>query len=299
MEENTGQIQTTLREILSHFNGQAKRIDHLSAKVKNLGQQVGIQQDSLDEVKRLQAEFLHLQSTPTLPPPPPLPPRPPPPLALRLSTEAGQVTTLVPPGVLMNHGPPLLQPPRGGSSSYGVVTTPTSPVESGRFTKPPKLDFPKLFGENPRLWLDTCCTYFEMYRVPVPLWVSTATMYMEGHLVLWLQAYKRYHALLGWDAFCQAVEDEFGSDEYDAQMSKLLQLKQTHTVTKYRKAFESSMYHLLSLDATLNNKFFVTQFLLGLKNEIRGAVRLQAPTSITRATVLSRIQEEELEASRP
>lgn len=101
---------------------------------------------------------------------------------------------------------------------------------------------------------------------------------------------------MGWDVFAQAIEEEFGTDEYDAQMNKLLQLKQTSTVAEYRIAFEASMYYLLSLDATLNNNFFVTQFILGLKDEIQGAVRLQSPTSVTRAAVLSKIQEEELEA---
>lgn len=297
MEENTGQIQSTLSEILARFDGQAERIDRLSAEVKNLGQQVGIQQDSLDEVKRSQAEFLRRQAPP-IPPPPPLPPRPPPP-SLKLPTEVGQVTAMLPSGTLTNHGPPLLQQPSGASSSYGVVTTPTSPAESSGFIKPPKLDFPKFYGENPRLWLDRCRNYFDMYRVPVPQWLLTATMYMEGHAALWLQAYKRQHVVLGWDVFCQAVEQEFGADEYDAQMSKLLQLKQTNTVAEYRTAFEASMYHLLALDATLNTKFFVTQFMLGLKDEIRGAVRLQAPATVTRAAVLSRIQEEELEVNRP
>lgn len=59
------------------------------------------------------------------------------------------------------------------------------------------------------------------------------------------------------------------------------------------------MYNLLALDASLSPKFFVTQFLLGLKDELRAAVRLQAPNSITRATVFARIQEEELDLQRP
>ncbi|KAE8785708.1 putative pentatricopeptide repeat-containing protein [Hordeum vulgare] len=58
------------------------------------------------------------------------------------------------------------------------------------------------------------------------------------------------------------------------------------------------MYHLLALDPTINIKFFVTQFLLGLKDELRAAVRFQAPSSITRASVLARIQEEELGTTR-
>jgi hypothetical protein len=63
--------------------------------------------------------------------------------------------------------------------------------------------------------------------------------------------------------------------------------------------FEASMYHLLSLDETLNTRFFVTQFVLGLKDELRTAVRLQVPTSVARAVALARIQEEEMEHHRP
>ena len=59
--------------------------------------------------------------------------------------------------------------------------------------------------------------------------------------------------------------------------------------------FEVYMYNLLALDATLSPKIFVTQFLLGLKDDLRAAVRIQAPNSIMRATVFARIQEEELE----
>uniref|UniRef100_A0ACD5WZK3 Uncharacterized protein n=1 Tax=Avena sativa TaxID=4498 RepID=A0ACD5WZK3_AVESA len=82
-------------------------------------------------------------------------------------------------------------------------------------------------------------------------------------------------------------------------MHQLLQLRQTGSVTEYRLQFETFMYHLLALDPGLNTKFFVTQFLLGLKPELRAAVRIQEPSSITRAAVLARIQEEELETTRP
>ena len=96
-----------------------------------------------------------------------------------------------------------------------------------------------------------------------------------------------------------AVIEEFGPDEFEGQMHKLLQLRQTGTVAEYRQQFETYMYHLLALDPSLSSKFFVTQFLLGLKDELRAAVRIQGPTSITRATVFAKIQEEESEAARP
>ena len=81
-------------------------------------------------------------------------------------------------------------------------------------------------------------------------------------------------------------------------MHKLLQLRQTTSVAEYRAAFDEQMYHLLALDPSINTKFFVTQFILGLKDELHAPVRLQAPSSITRASVLVRIKEEELGTTR-
>ena len=81
-------------------------------------------------------------------------------------------------------------------------------------------------------------------------------------------------------------------------MHHFIQLRQTGSVQEYRQQFETTMYHLLALDPTLSSKFFISQFLIGLKDELPLGVRLQAPTSITRAAVFARIQEEELEKQR-
>jgi hypothetical protein len=40
-----------------------------------------------------------------------------------------------------------------------------------------------------------------------------------------------------------AVLEEFGQDEYDGQMSKLMHLRQSSTVADYRQEFEDCMYH--------------------------------------------------------
>ncbi|XP_047068493.1 uncharacterized protein LOC124676490 [Lolium rigidum] len=124
--------------------------------------------------------------------------------------------------------------------------------------KLPKDHFPRFSGENPSLWLDLCDTYFTMYQTPLHQRVSSAVLYMEGHEALWLQVYKRRTVLGTWEQFCDAVLTEFGEDEYDGQMSKLLQIKQTGSVTEYRKEFETCMYHLISLDPSLNTKFFLS-----------------------------------------
>ena len=111
-------------------------------------------------------------------------------------------------------------------------------------------------------------------------------------------AYKRTHRQIIWDSFITAVVAEFGSEEYDGQMSVLLQLRQTGTVAEYQRAFENCMYHLLSVDATLNSKWFVSHFVNGLREEFRAAVRLQNPASVTKAAALAHIQEEENEQQR-
>lgn len=168
-----------------------------------------------------------------------------------------------------------------------------------RFVKPPKHDFPHFDGNLPNLWLDRCASYFELYRTRVQNWVTTASLYLDGRAALWWQAVRQSRRAMTWDAFGRALQEEFGPDEFEVQMHQLLQLHQTGTVAEYRLQFETYMYHLLALDPSLSIKFFVTQFLLGLKPEIRAVVRAQMPTSITRATVIARIQEEEIEANRP
>lgn len=210
--------------------------------------------------------------------------------------------------VLTNNGPPILDP-RPSRTIHGEPTAPPhqrtlrgepsdpSPpsVEPAGYTKPPKHDFPRFNGELPRLWIDRCRTYFDMYRTPMHNWVGTASLYMDGHAALWLHAYRQRHQITGWAQFCRELEEEFGQDEYDIQMGRLMQLRQTGTVVEYRKTFESAMYHLMTLAVGLDTKFFVTQFVLGLRDDIRAVVRIQAPASIARASALARIQEEELD----
>ena len=48
----------------------------------------------------------------------------------------------------------------------------------------PKMLFPK-FSIHPKIWIDNCCNYFSIYNVPERLWVSSATMHLEGNATKW------------------------------------------------------------------------------------------------------------------
>lgn len=315
MGETTDKLQKLLESVIrrldasqttadERFQAQTTFNEQVSNKLKNLGKQIDLTQADVDEARKAAptvdpaiaaaagaispsglttaaGSSTHAPSTPPVvnhhPPPPPLP----------LYTEGA---AQLPFARLVNHGPPLL-PAR--------ALAPPEPDRTGEhYTKPPKHDFPRFDGDAPRIWLERCASYFELYKVPQHSWVTTASLYMEGLAAMWLQSYRQAHPGLTWPSFRTAVEEEFGPEEFEVQMHRLLQLKQTGSVQEYRQQFETCMYHLLSLDSSLSPKFFVSQFLLGLKDELRLGVRLQSPTSITRAAVFARIQEEELEKQR-
>jgi hypothetical protein len=117
------------------------------------------------------------------------------------------------------------------TTSTAFHTAPSSPTDHGEVrVRAPRHDFPKFRGETPLLWIDQCLTYFDMFHIPSNQWVSMASLYLEGNAALWYQAYKRRHGALSWSTFMIAILEEFGQDEYDGQMSKLMQLRQTSTV---------------------------------------------------------------------
>jgi hypothetical protein len=190
--------------------------------------------------------------------------------------------------VLANKGNPLLDMPESSADGAAAGATLLHPVVGTTATPPAA----RAYHTAPSSPMDHSDILSNQ-------WVSMASLYMEGNAAMWYQAHKRRHGVQVWSLFMVAVLDEFGQDEYDGQMSKLMQLRQTGTVAEYRQSFEDCMYHLLVVDETLSSRWFVSQFVFGLRDDIRAAVRLQAPTSIARATSLARIQEEEVEHHRP
>ena len=56
-----------------------------------------------------------------------------------------------------------------------------------RSSRPPKSDFPKFDGDNPKWWKKNCEKYFHMYGVEHDTWASYATMNFVGNAALWLQ----------------------------------------------------------------------------------------------------------------
>jgi hypothetical protein len=62
----------------------------------------------------------------------------------------------------------------------------------------PKWNFPKFDCANPSIWIDKCHNYFHLYNVCQFMWVTAASMHMEGNAAKWFQMYKLRHRRVFW-----------------------------------------------------------------------------------------------------
>lgn len=161
------------------------------------------------------------------------------------------------------------------------------------------MSFPRFDGEQPRIWKDKCLDYFRLFNVHPSLWLVSATLHMDGNAALWLKAYRLRHDINSWPALMTVVEEKFGSDDHRKFMKQLLSLKQLGTVDEYQLQFEQLSYQIAIQNPNYDEQFYVSQFIRGLKIEIRGAVEAQVPETVERAILLALVQQEVQAEARP
>lgn len=93
----------------------------------------------------------------------------------------GSVTfTQIPDKGMTNHSPSqskFSKPFDGGDNRSGNST--------GHL---PKLNFLEFSGDNPKLWITRCESYFEMYEVEEFRWIQIASMYLSDAAARWFQS---------------------------------------------------------------------------------------------------------------
>uniref|UniRef100_A0ACD5YQQ8 Uncharacterized protein n=1 Tax=Avena sativa TaxID=4498 RepID=A0ACD5YQQ8_AVESA len=159
--------------------------------------------------------------------------------------------------------------------------------------------FPRFSGEQPRIWRDQCLDYFRVFDISPTLWLTTATLHLDGNAAVWLQSYKQRHELGGWPQFIVAVEAEFGADDHRRFMKALLRLKQAGSVDEYKQEFQALVYQVSMYNPHYDEQFFISQFTKGLKVELRGAVESLIPDTLDRAILIARVQQEVLDDAKP
>jgi hypothetical protein len=87
------------------------------------------------------------------------------------------------------------------------------------------------------------------------------------------------------------IQEEFGEDDFRTAMNELLDLRQTGTVEEYTTNFQALQYTITMHNAQYDDMFFTPQYVRGLKEDIRGAVEPQRPTTVHKASIIAKIQQ--------
>ncbi|XP_073354821.1 uncharacterized protein [Aegilops tauschii subsp. strangulata] len=210
----------------------------------------------------------------------------------------GVVTTLVPPPVT---GEPL-RPPfplKSGELGWDLAHTVDLPPQSPHVSfgghgnwALPRLDFPSFDGENPQFWKNKCEKYFSVYGVQREMWVRVSTLHFEGNAARWLHVQEAHDTSFTWETLCSAVCAKFGREQYQVQLRQFNTLRRIGSVTVYMEQFEELMHRLLAHNPAFDPLFFTTQFLDGLKTDIKVGVALHRPQDLDSTFSLSLLQEE-------
>lgn len=155
----------------------------------------------------------------------------------------------------------------------------------------PKIHFPTSDGTQPTIWLDKCMNYFHIYKMPENMWVEAATMHLQDNASKWWQTYKRDHPAVTWKKFSADLTEAFGPDDHRTALNDLLDLTQTSTVEDYTTQFKSLQYDMSMHSSQYDPLFFATQYVRGLRDDIRAVVEPQVPTTVEKAAVIARIQQ--------
>lgn len=220
--------------------------------------------------------------TPTLPYRPPLqltiPPRPP---YSQPNSQAASPNLQHQPSHYPNHPQiyhtPIHQPPPHHQNHLGRI---------------PKLPFNTFNGEHPRLWRTNCEKYFTMNFVDPSMWVSIASMYLEGLAACWYESIDNTPATASWTAFCQALHIRFDRDQHESLIRQMFQIKQTTTVQDYVDRFTKLLDQLKAYNASTEPLFYTQRFIDGLKPELKAIILVVKPQSLDAAISMALAQEE-------
>ena len=87
------------------------------------------------------------------------------------------------------------------------------------------------------------------------------------------------------------MQETFGIDDHRSALNDLLDLKQTATVEEYTSQFKSLQFDVSMHDGHYSPLFFATQYVRGLRDDIRAVVEPQVPATVETAAVIAKIQQ--------
>ncbi len=159
----------------------------------------------------------------------------------------------------------------------------------------PRLEFPIFMGEEPRVWVEHCEQYFEIYQIPQHQWMSVATMHISGRARTWKQSYLVNRQIVSWDEFIEALCRRFGQIGERYLIREFNNLKQLGTVEKYQERFEELRTQLIYHNPQLTEEhYFISCYINGLKEDLVPFMDMGHPNTLEEAYEQAKLNERAL-----
>ncbi|KAL4348724.1 hypothetical protein GQ457_17G014770 [Hibiscus cannabinus] len=162
---------------------------------------------------------------------------------------------------------------------------------TGNYLPRPKIEFQTFDGNNPRSWIRKCQKYFSIFEVPENQKLEMATMYLVGKAETWFDGYVMQKNRLTWHEFISDLCHRFDDRNYGDVVEEFNKLLQKGSVDDYQEKFEELKPYMLQHNPHLDEDYFVSSFVSGLKEEIKHRVRVHEPKSLKEASRQAKLHE--------
>ncbi|KAL4278859.1 hypothetical protein GQ457_03G027370 [Hibiscus cannabinus] len=193
----------------------------------------------------------------------------------------------VPAGESNKHSGPMEQSQRfPGEPSFNTEhTIGDRTPHSGQphFIPRPKIELQSFDGDNPRGWIRKCEKFFSIFAIPEQNKLEIAAMYLVGRAETWFDGYTMQKTRLTWHEFVADICHRFSDKEQTDIIEEFNKLFQKTSVADYQDKFKELKPFMLQLNANLNEDYFVSSFISGLKEELKHKVKVHEPKSLADA----------------
>ncbi|KAJ1686917.1 hypothetical protein LUZ63_018307 [Rhynchospora breviuscula] len=144
----------------------------------------------------------------------------------------------------------------------------------------PKVDFPNFDGEDPINWLMECNYYFTMYQVAEQYKTRMAVLHFSKDMMDWYRGIQVGNNIMPWEILVEEVFRKFKEGKKQHPIEEFKRCHQLNKVEDYIKQFEKMRFRVMQVSKAFTEDDFKIGFISGLKEEIRGMVKLIKPLSL-------------------
>ncbi|KAL4296511.1 hypothetical protein GQ457_12G010960 [Hibiscus cannabinus] len=150
-------------------------------------------------------------------------------------------------------------------------------------------------GTNPRGWVKKCEKYFTLLGIPEKQNMDLASLHLEGKAETWFDGYILQKHRISWPEFIADLCHKFADRTFSDVIEEFNKLVQKSTVEDYQAVFEELKPYMIQHNPYLDETYFVSSFLSGLKEELGHRVKVHQPKSLHEAYRQAKLHELSLE----